>query len=725
MDSSSEKLKTYWFVGASYGGTNDQTDRFVKEGIWEHRYQDKYLDTVKSMAEGDRIAIKAAYIRKKDLPFDNRGHIVSVMTIKAIGTITKNRGDGHTVEVDWEPLTAPREWYFYTNRATVWRVTSSKWSADELIKFTFENKPQDIDRFRNDPFWRERFGDIDHSDRDFQWTTFYEALADKLLTYRNRRDELVAGLHEISTRLNCMAVLNDQYEEGVPGGPLQDICPFTVMGTFNRGITDANRKIIAQELAQLMGVSEPVPTGFDGIPLVNNQRTWFFAYSYKRKPNDIDTLWDVFAEAIAFSESDNEETRSTFAQAYDRAMQCWGVKWNLSMGLYWIRPWHFLTLDSRSRHYITHKLHISIGNSPPPSEDYLKVLEDLQDHFQEPNYPIHSFPELSWASWIEETAAPEDPVDTDEDEREIILPPKPPLHQIPPYSIDAILKDGCFLSSEKLETILNRLRVKKNIILQGPPGTGKTWLAKRLAFALVGQRDESKVRPVQFHPNLSYEDFIRGWRPTGEGKLNLVDGIFTQTIAMAQQDPASPYVVVIEEINRGNPAQIFGEMLTLLEADKRNPDSALELSYKRSDRDPIFIPENLYVIGTMNIADRSLALVDLALRRRFAFIDLEPTLGQAWRDWVQAQSGIESTMLEEIEKRIQALNADLSVDPGLGPQFRVGHSYVTPTAQSPIQDAREWFRQVVETEIGPLLDEYWFDALGKAQQARQKLLQGF
>ena len=725
MDSNPEKPKVYWFVGASYGGTNDQTDRFVKEGIWEHRYQDKYLDTVKSMAEGDRIAVKAAYIRKKDLPFDNRGHAVSVMAIKAIGTITKNRGDGHTVEVDWEPLTAPREWYFYTHRATVWRVTSSKWSADELIQFTFENKTQDIDRFRNDPFWRERFGDIGDSDRDFQWTTFYEALADKLLTYRNRRDELVTGLHEISTRLTCMSGLNDQYEKGVPGGPLQDICPFTVMGTFNRGITDANRKAIAQELAQLMGVSEPVPTGFDGIPLLNNQHSWFFGYSYKRKPDDIDTLWDVFAEAIAFSESDKEETRSTFAQAYDRAMQGWGVKWNLSMGLYWIRPWDFLTLDSRSRDYITHKLHIPIGNSPPQAENYLKVLEDLQAHFQEPDYPIHSFPELSWAAWIEEKEPPVDPVDLDEDEREIVLPPKSPDHQIQPYSIDFILNDGCFLSPEKLETILDRLRVKKNIILQGPPGTGKTWLAKRLAFALVGQRDESKVRPVQFHPNLSYEDFIRGWRPTGEGKLNLVDGLFTQTIVMAQQDPSSPYVVVIEEINRGNPAQIFGEMLTLLEADKRNPESAVELSYKRSDRDSIYIPDNLYVIGTMNIADRSLALVDLALRRRFAFIDLEPTLGQTWRDWVQAHCGIESAILEEIEKRIQALNTDISADPGLGAQFRVGHSYVTPTAQRPIQDARKWFRQVVETEIGPLLDEYWFDALGKAQQARETLLQGF
>ena len=184
-------------------------------------------------------------------------------------------------------------------------------------------------------------------------------------------------------------------------------------------------------------------------------------------------------------------------------------------------------------------------------------------------------------------------------------------------------------------------------------------------------------------------------------------------------------MVVIEEINRGNPAQIFGEMLTLLEVDKRTPNEALELSYKRSDSERVFIPDNLYVVGTMNIADRSLALVDLALRRRFAFIDLEPTLGKAWHDWVQERCGVDSEVLVEIERRLNALNDQISADSGLGPQYRVGHSYVTPPFGVPIADAREWFRQVVETEIGPLLDEYWFDALEKSRKAKERLLEGF
>ena len=131
------------------------------------------------------------------------------------------------------------------------------------------------------------------------------------------------------------------------------------------------------------------------------------------------------------------------------------------------------------------------------------------------------------------------------------------------YSTENILDDGCFLEREELERLIDRLRIKKNLILQGPPGTGKTWLAKRLAYALMGQRDPQRLRAVQFHPNLSYEDFVRGWRPSGDGKLSLIDGAFLEVVEDAS-NMSLPYVVVIEEINRGNPAQIFGECLHCL-----------------------------------------------------------------------------------------------------------------------------------------------------------------
>ena len=287
------------------------------------------------------------------------------------------------------------------------------------------------------------------------------------------------------------------------------------------------------------------------------------------------------------------------------------------------------------------------------------------------------------------------------------------------------MKDGCFIYKDKLGAILDRLRTKKNLILQGPPGTGKTWLARKLAYALIGHRDESKVRSVQFHPNLSYEDFVRGWRPSGDGKLTLVDGPFIAIRDDAEKDPNTRHVLVIEEINRGNPAQIFGEMLTLLETDKRTPDESLELVYTKTPDERFFIPNNLFVIGTMNIADRSLALVDLALRRRFAFIDLEPILGKPWRDWVHSKNGIDTETLLDIEHRIVDLNQTISDDSSLGTQFRLGHSYVTPPFEQPIKDGRKWYREVVETEIGPLLDEYWFEDLAKSRNAKQKLLEGF
>lgn len=719
--------KNYWFVGASFGGTKDQTERFIQEGIWEVN-NDKQADLVKSIQSGEKIAIKSAYTRKNNLPFDNRGHTVSVMAIKAIGTVVENLGDGKTLKVEWEEGFAPREWYFFTSRNTVWKVAPDEWRKVDLIDFTFNGKEQDIDRFCNHPYWRERFGDSAKEQSRFNWTNFYEAFATQLLKYRNRREELVAGIHKISEKIAVMSVLNDEYEEGVKGGRLKDICPFTVFALFNRGLTDENRHKIAKELSELIGVSETIPTSFDGIPVVNNQSTWFFGYSYKRQPDDIDNLWEMFARAISLAdqsdEGDSENIVHDFSIAYDKAMQVHGVGWNLTMGLYWIRPWTFLTLDGQSKRYITHKLNISINTNGPnkrcTSKDYLEVMDKIESRFQEDSYPVHSFPELSYAAYQYRPQEADELLDEEEEgsTTNTTLPAS--------YSVDHIISDGCFLEKVEVERILKRLRTKKNLILQGPPGTGKTWLAKRLAFALIGQKDDSKIRAVQFHPNLSYEDFIRGWRPSGAGKLELVDGPFMEMINTAIANPNSKYVLVIEEINRGNPAQIFGEMLTLLETDKRTPEEALELSYKMEKRERVYIPSNLFVIGTMNIADRSLALVDLALRRRFAFIDLEPKLGKSWHDWVHTQNGIGSNLLTEIERRITALNNEIAADSNLGPQFRIGHSYVTPPVGASItnDNAKEWFCDVVDTEIGPLLDEYWFDNIEKSKQIQKRLTEG-
>ena len=718
----SDESRPCWFVTAEYDSDPDgQTPNFL--------YRGSRVDEIKSILPGDRIAIKATYLRKRGLPFDNRGQKVSVMAIRAVGAVIDNPGDGRHLSVDWTPFDTPREWYFATAVRNVWRIESGEWwGRDGLIGFTFEGQPQDIDRFRNHPYWRERFGDEPIADSRFNWTRFYEAIADKLLTHRTNREPLVQAIHAMAERGLTMPNLQDTFEDGTTG-PFTDICPFTTFGIFNRQISDQNRKANAQALAGFLGVEASVPDSFDGVSVLDNRNSRVFPLSKDRGSGDIDLLWEVFASAIQFAESGgDEDARSSLIESYGNALKLPGVNWNLTMGLHWTRPRHFQNLDGRSRPYISEVLQIPLFKRND-SREYLELLDTLDERFQTEECPVHSPPELSLAAWNRAIGKPysdlPEPSPKPIDEQEVVRPRRETdTSSVKPYSIDDILAAGCFLKRDTIKEILERLRSKKNLILQGPPGTGKTWLAKRLAFALMNQRDESKVRSMQFHPNLTYEDFVRGLRPAGNGRLDLVDGPFIKMIDDAKADPNATFVLVIEEINRGQPAQIFGEMLTLLEADKRNHDSSLELTYQQPGETGVYVPDNLYVIGTMNIADRSLALVDFAFRRRFAFVDLEPVLDERWSGWVGEHFAIDPEALARIAEKLNALNDAISDDPNLGPQFRVGHSFVTPSANEKIPDVREWFRQVAQTEIGPLLEEYWFDNREQAASQLKRLLEG-
>ncbi|WP_426491367.1 AAA family ATPase [Hymenobacter sp. 102] len=277
------------------------------------------------------------------------------------------------------------------------------------------------------------------------------------------------------------------------------------------------------------------------------------------------------------------------------------------------------------------------------------------------------------------------------------------------------------MSAPTLEQLLAALKRKKNIIIQGPPGVGKTFVARRLAWLQMGSQDNERVQMVQFHQSYSYEDFIRGWRPQadGNGGFELANGVFVDFVRRAQHDPTRDYFFIIDEINRGNLSKIFGELLLLLEPDKRGPEYAVPLTYRRAGEDPFFLPSNLHVIGTMNTADRSLAMVDYALRRRFNFLELKPVLDDKLVAHLESLR-IPAEFSQRVLQRVQRLNQTILTDKNLGSGFLIGHSYFcTPALGSP----GDWWRDIVEHELRPTLREYWFEDERRAENEADALLQ--
>ncbi len=285
-----------------------------------------------------------------------------------------------------------------------------------------------------------------------------------------------------------------------------------------------------------------------------------------------------------------------------------------------------------------------------------------------------------------------------------------PESAYPAYTKDEFL-DDVFMSEEDYEELSFLTRTKKNVIIQGAPGVGKTYCAKRLAFSLMGQKDASRVMMVQFHQSYSYEDFIEGYRPSGSG-FELRKGPFYRFCKKAEVDSDNEYFLIIDEINRGNLSKIFGELFMLIEADKRGV--GLNLLY--SDEE-FFVPKNVRIIGMMNTADRSLAMLDYALRRRFAFFNIRPGFDSdgfgAYAD------NLDSRQFDALIATVKALNAEIAEDETLGEGFCIGHSYFCNIPNGKADSAR--LSTIVNYELVPLLREYWYDEPGKVKEWTQRL----
>jgi 5-methylcytosine-specific restriction protein B len=298
----------------------------------------------------------------------------------------------------------------------------------------------------------------------------------------------------------------------------------------------------------------------------------------------------------------------------------------------------------------------------------------------------------------------------------------PVTTEIESYDKQKAMK-GLFLAETQFDEMLAALKEKKNVVLQGAPGVGKTYVAKRLAYALIESNDPHRIEMIQFHQSYSYEDFIQGFRPTPKGHFDLKYGIFHQFCRRAQREDTKgkPYVFIIDEINRGNLSKILGELMMLIEPDKRGKEHAIPLAYSQDADEKFYIPENLHLIGMMNTADRSLAMVDYALRRRFRFITLRPEFAsKAFQEFL-IDAGAWQELVNKIVTRMNALNEVIAADTkNLGPGYQIGHSYFCPRNGIKLDD--DWYRRVIESEIVPLIQEYWFDNEQKVKEQRSALL---
>ena len=439
--------------------------------------------------------------------------------------------------------------------------------------------------------------------------------------------KLIEGEWWSEERRDEFADLVQKLREADPGGTTENnetFDPFNFYQAFCQRQDGRDRMECFEILQDVFGMDTSLPDATTKIWNIDAGRRIKEAVDGDR----LEAFWDMLRAAVKMDPARDPKCRDEFASHYDRVhaagdrSEWWRV---LSTWLYLIDPTKYVHLYRLEKLGILNELGLGYfagGGAGAWAGGYVRALARARELADQAGLTLLDLNRESTTRAM------------------LGLEPIGGGGAVEPYGIDGMLDDGVFLEEEEISRMLRILQTKKNLILQGPPGVGKTFIAKRLAYALMGSESDERITSVQFHQSYSYEDFVGGFRPRiADGRMAFKpkDGPFLEVCKKARGNDDEKYIVLIDEINRGNLSRVFGELLMLIEADKRDPKHGATLQHRPEFYSAFFVPENVYIIGTMNLADRSLTGMNVAMRRRFGFVDLKPQFNErVFTDWLSA-----------------------------------------------------------------------------------------